>query len=200
MNSFRKKKVSVRQLSQAGLSRDETDEILRQFAAIKIQDRLNEKYLGRTRTLLTTITIRELDVSLAYLEHFVNSVNTTYEFDNKKTPGHLLIIKPMAERAIRQSNMLLGIKMNPEALNTMFNRVGYNNLAITIENSVEHIRNTVGAISRFRSMAIDDYRGAELGIETQPRVRNTTTRRVDSVIRPPRTTRAQAMRRRTRSR
>lgn len=106
----------------------------------------------------------------------------------------------MAERAIRQSNMLLGIKMNPEALNTMFNRVGYNNLAITIENSVEHIRNTVGAISRFRSMAIDDYRGAELGIETQPRVRNTTTRRVDSVIRPPRTTRAQAMRRRTRSR
>ena len=75
-----------------------------------------------------------------------------------------------------------------------------NNLAITIVTSINNIRNTIVAIQNFRNIAVDDYRGAELGIETQPQVRNRTTRRVDSVIRPPRTTRAQAMTRRIRSR
>ena len=63
-----------------------------------------------------------------------------------------------------------------------------------------NIKNTIEAIQNFTNIAVDDYRGAQLGIETQPLVRNTTTRRVDSVIRPPRTTRAQAMTRRVRSR
>jgi len=199
-DSFLSAKVSIRQLSQVGLSRDETDKIFRELAAIKIQDRFNKKYLGRTRTLLNAITTRELEMFLTVLEHFVDSVNTMYEFDDKKTPGYLLNVKPMAETAIRQSKMLLGLKRNPEALKTMFNRVGYNNLAITIVTSINNIRNTIVAIQGFRNIAVDDYRGAELGIETQPQVRNTTTRRVDSVIRPPRTTRAQAMTRRIRSR
>ena len=199
-DSFLSTKVSIRQLSQVGLSQDETDKIFRELAAIKIQDRFNKKYLGRTRTLLNAITIRELEMFLTVIEHFVNSVNTTYEFNDKKTPGYLLNVKPMAETAIRQAKMLLGLKMNPEALTTMFNRVGYNNLAITIVTSINNIRNTIVAIQGFRNIAVDDYRGAELGIETQPQVRNTTTRRVDSVIRPPRTTRAQAMTRRIRSR
>lgn len=199
-DSFLSAKVSVRQLSQVGLSQDETDKIFRELAAIKIQDRFNKKYLGRTRTLLNVITTRELEMFLTMLEHFVDSVNTTYEFDDKKTPGYLLNVKPMAETAIRQAKMLLGLKMNPEALERMFNRVDYNNLAITIVTSINNIRNTIVAIQSFRNIAADDYRGAELGIETQPRVRNTTTRRVDSVIRPPRTTRARAMTRRVRSR
>ena len=199
-DSFLSTKVSVRQLSQVCLSRDETDKIFRELAAIKIQDRFNKKYLGRTRTLLNVITTRELEMFLTVLEHFVDSVNTTYEFDDRKTPGYLLNVKPMAETAIRQAKMLLGLKSNPNALTTMFNRVGYNNLAITIVTSINNIRNTIVAIQNFRNIAVDDYRGAELGIETQPQVRNRTTRRVDSVIRPPRTTRAQAMTRRIRSR
>ena len=199
-DSFLSTKVSVRQLSQIGLSRDETDKIFRELAAIKIQDRFNKKYLGRTRTLLNVITNHELEMFLTMLEHFVDSVNTTYEFDDKKTPGYLLNVKPMAETAIRQAKMLYGLKMNPQALKTMFERVGYNNLAITIVTSINNIRNTIVAIQGFRNIAVDDYRGAQLGIETQPQVRNTTTRRVDSVIRPPRTTRAQAMTRRIRSR
>ena len=199
-DSFLSTKVSVRQLSQVGLSRDETDKIFRELAAIKIQDRFNKKYLGRTRTLLNIILTRDLEMFLTAFEHFVDSVNTTYEFDDKKTPGYLLNVKPMAETAIRQAKMLLGLKRNPDALKTMFNRVGYNNLAITIVTSINNIRNTIVAIQGFRNIAVDDYRGAQLGIETQPQVRNTTTRRVDSVIRPPRTTRAQAMTRRIRSR
>ena len=199
-DSFLSTKVSVRQLSQIGLSRDETDKIFRELAAIKIQDRFNKKYLGRTKTLLNIILTHELEMFLTVFEHFVDSVNTTYEFDDMKTPGYLLNVKPMAETAIRQAKMLYGLKMNPEALKTMFDRVGYNNLAITIVTSINNIRNTIVAIQGFRNIAVDDYRGAQLGIETQPQVRNTTTRRVDSVIRPPRTTRAQAMTRRVRSR
>jgi len=156
--------------------------------------------LAKCKKLLNIILTRDLEMFLSMLEHFVDSVNTTYEFDDSKTPGYLLNVKPMAETAIRQAKMLYGLKMNPEALKTMFNRVGYNNLAITIVTSINNIRNTIVAIRGFRNIAVDDYRGAQLGIETQPQVRNTTTRRVDSVIRPPRTTRAQAITRRIRSR
>lgn len=199
-DNFLSTKVSIRQLSQIGLSRDETDKIFRELSAIKIQNIFSKKYLGRTRTLLNIITNHELQMFLTAFEHFVDSVNTTYEFDDKKTPGYLLNVKLMAETAIRQTKMLLGLKMNPETLKTMFNRVGYNNLAITIVTSINNIKNTIIAIQNFTNIAVDDYRGAQLGIETQPLVRNTTTRRVDSIIRPPRTTRAQAMTRRVRSR
>jgi len=199
-DSFLSTKVSVRQLSQVGLSRDETDKIFRELAAIKIQDQFKKMNLAKCKKILNVITNHELEMFLTMLEHFVDSVNTTYEFDNKKTPGYLLNVKPMAETAIRQSKMLLGLKTNPGALEGMFNRVGYNNLAITIVTSIHNIRNTIVAIQGFRNIAVDDYRGAELGIETQPHVRNRTTRRVDSVIRPPRTTRAQVMTRRIRSR
>jgi len=47
-DSFLSTKVSVRQLSQVGLSQDETDKIFRELAAIKIQDRFNKKYLEPT--------------------------------------------------------------------------------------------------------------------------------------------------------
>ena len=51
-DSFLSTKVSVRQLSQIGLSRDETDKIFRELAAIKIQDRFNKKYLGRNQNIV----------------------------------------------------------------------------------------------------------------------------------------------------
>lgn len=136
---------------------------------------------------------------LTAFKYFVESVNTAYEFNDKKTPGYLLNVKPMVETAIRQAEMLLSLKRSPEALINIFNQNGYNNLAITIVTSINNIRNTIVAIQNFKNIAIDDYKGAELGIETQPLVRNRTTRRVDSVIRRPRTVRSQAITRRTRS-
>ncbi len=117
----------------------------------------------------------------------------------KKTPGYLLNIKPNVETGIHQSNMLLELKRNPNSLKIMFKNVGYINLATIIITSIDNIRNSIVMIQNFKNIAIDDYRGAELGIETQPSIRNTTTRRVDSLIRRPRTMRAQAMKRKTRS-
>ena len=198
-NSFLSTKVSLRQLSQVGLSQDETDKIFRELASIKIQDRFNEKYLQRCKRLLNVISIRELEMFNNSFMYFIDSINTTYEFDDKKTPGYLLNIKPMVEDAIRQSNMLLGLKRNNDLLKKMFKKAGYNKLCITIVTSIHNIRNSIVLIQNYKNIVIDDYRGAKLGIEPQPSVRNTTTRKVDSIIKPPRTIRGQVMTRKTRS-
>ena len=193
------KKVTIRQLNQIGLSQDETNKIYRELAAMTIQDSFDKKYLARIRKLLNIIRIRELEMFNTAFIHFIESVYTTYEFDDKKTPGYLLNIRPNVETGIHQSNMLMALKKDPDSLKIMFKEIGYKNLATIIITSIENIRNSIVMIQNFKNIAIDDYRGAELGIETQPSVRNTTTRRVDSVIRRPRTMRAQAIKRKTRS-
>ena len=192
-------KVAISQLTQRDLPKDVTNKIYRELSAITIQDSFNEKYLARIKKLLNIIRIRELEMFNNAFIHFIDSVNTTYEFDDKKTPGYLLNIKPNVETGIHQNNMLLELKRNPNSLKIMFKNVGYINLATIIITSIDNIRNSIVMIQNFKNIAIDDYRGAELGIETQPSIRNTTTRRVDSVIRRPRTMRAQAMKRKTRS-
>ena len=192
-------KVAISQLTQRDLPKDVTNKIYRELSAITIQDSFNEKYLARIKKLLNIIRIRELEMFNNAFIHFIDSVNTTYEFDDKKTPGYLLNIKPNVETGIHQNNMLLELKRNPNSLKMMFKNVGYINLATIIITSIDNIRNSIVMIQNFKNIAIDDYRGAELGIETQPSIRNTTTRRVDSVIRRPRTMRAQAMKRKTRS-
>ena len=198
-NSFLSTKVTLRQLSQVGLSQDETDKIFRELASIKIQDRFNEKYLSRCKNLLNVIRIRELEMFNNAFIYFIDSINTTYEFDDKKTPGYLLNIKPMVEDAIRQSNMLLGLKRNDDLLKKMFKKAGYNKLCITIVTSMHNIRNSIVLIENYKNITIHDYRGAKLGIEPQPSVRNTTTRRIDSIIRTPKTMRSKAITRKTRS-
>ena len=186
-------KIPITQLDQIKLPRDITNKIFTHLAAIKIQDRFNKKYLERIKTVLKMISLNDLKIFYTVLKHFIDSVKTTYEFDDKKTPQYLLNIKPMAEIAEQQAIMLIILKTEPETLNMEFKRIGYNNLGMTIITSIDNIRNIVQAIQNFKNIAIQDYRGAQLGIETQPHLRNTTTRRVDSIIRPPRTTRALAM-------
>jgi len=83
----------------------------KELAAIKIQDRFNKKYFTRTKTLLNIISTDQLEMFLNRFIHFVNSVNTTYEFDDRKTPEYLLNIKSMAKKAIDQAKMLLDLKI-----------------------------------------------------------------------------------------
>lgn len=194
---FRKKKVIIDQLSQVNIPKDLRINTLRHFSASVIQDKFKEKKIN---SLLNIFTQREVDTFEVVIDHFINSVNTTYEFDDKKTPGYLLNIKPNAMIASQQIKILSKLKRDPKFLNTMIKRVGYDDLEQTLIFSIQNIRDSFVKILKFKDIAIDDYRGAQLGIETQPLVRNITTRRVDSVIRPPRTTRSQAITRRTRSR
>ena len=50
-DSFLSTKVSLRQLSQIGLSRDESDKIFRELAAIKIQDQFKKMNLAKCEKL-----------------------------------------------------------------------------------------------------------------------------------------------------
>ncbi len=198
------KKPSIRQLSKFGLSRDETDKILRELAALEIQGKAKSKIMSKYINIINELINRsfqegQLEHYYIVLQYFVDSINTTYDFDPKKTPGYLLRRKPFAEDALRQINMILGIKQNPVALKELIEEVGGRKLAMVIVGSIKNIRQTIESIQDYKLLALDDYRGAQLGIETQPDVRNTTTRRVDSIVRPPRTIRAQLSPRRTRS-
>ena len=199
--TLRDMRPSIRQLSQRGLPRDMTDKIIRELAATTIQDQFNEKYIGNIRELLDEITLRQLDAYKPAFEHFLKSVNATYEYSDRQTPRYLLDIRPMVESALRQTKMLIGLKRNPDALRQMFKRAGYRRLGITVATSINNIQNAITAIQGYRQIAVDDYRGAELGIESHPRLTSTATRKVDAISRPPRTVRQQAMTsRRARSR
>jgi len=199
--TIRDTRPSIRQLSQRGLPRDMTDKIIQELAATTIQDQFNEKYIGRIRELLGEISLRQLDAFKPGFEHFLKSVNTTYEYSDRQTPRYLLDIRPQVESALRQTKMLIGLKRNPDALRRMFKRAGYRRLGITVATSINNIQNAIAAIQAYRQIAVDDYRGAEMGIESHPRLRSNATRKIDAISRPPRTMRQHAMTsRRARSR
>ena len=199
--TIRDMRPSLQQLSQQGLPRDMTDKIMQELAATTSQDQFNEKYIGRIRELLGELSLRQLDAFKPAFEHFLKSVNATYEYSDRQTPRYLLDIRPQVESALRQTKMLIGLKRNPDALRQMFKRAGYRRLGITVATSINNIQNAIAAIQGYRQIAVDDYRGAEMGIESHPRLRATATRKVDAISRPPRTMRAQAMTsRRARSR
>lgn len=199
--TIRDLRPSIRQLSQRGLPRDMTDKIIQELAATTIQDQFNEKYIGHIRELLGELSLRQLDAFKPAFEHFLKSINVTYEYNDRQTPRYLLDIRPQVESALRQTKMLIGLKRNPDALRRMFKQAGYRRLGITVVTSINNIQNAIAAIQRYRQIAVDDYRGAEMGIESHPRLRSTATRKVDAITRPTRTMRAQAMTsRRARSR
>tara|TARA_B110000444_G_scaffold22617_1_gene18740 strand:- start:294 stop:974 length:681 start_codon:yes stop_codon:yes gene_type:complete len=208
------KKVIIHQLNKFGLTQDETNKIYRELAAIKIQDSFDKKYINRIETFLNMITLDELNLVNIFIEHFINSINTSYEFKDNNMPIYLLNIKPLGITALKQINMLLHLKQNSTTLKNMFKIAGFNNLIITIVTSIQNIKNTALAIQNFRIIANEDYFSAQLGLETQPGLEPTrdrfendipkinqmmTTRKIDSVRRRPRTMRTQAITRKTKS-
>jgi hypothetical protein len=76
---------------------------------------------------------------------------------------------------------------------------GYNDIVAFIALTQRNIIDLDANMQYYTQNALDDYKGAQLGIETQPNMRNTTTRKTDAIVRPPRTERARALTRRTRS-
>ena len=68
-----------------------------------------------------------------------------------------------------------------------------------IERIITNIEDIEERMQHYTQSALNDYRGAQLGVETQPAIRNYTNRRTDAIVRPPRTIRAQALTRRIRS-
>ena len=133
------------------------------------------------------------------MDFFITSINTSYEFDKKNIPGMILDIEPDIKRGAQAVKFIIELHKNENKLKELFKRVGYNNMIITIDTMFERLRIALVSIRNFRNFAIEDYRAAQLGIENEPNIRNTTTRRANMISRPPKTMRTTAMTRRTRS-
>ena len=198
LQSFRDTRAAIGDLTRRGLSHDETDLIFREFAASRIQDRAKEKNLQRLTALLAQI-YNFFYLTEVQLAAFVNSVNTTYEFNTRNTPDVLLQILPQVNNVLIRIRHILRFHNDPQFLRAEFREVGFIALRTFLLNTIGETRRIRNIIGDYRANMVADYNMAQLGVETQPRMRNYTTRRTDAIVRPPRTTRSQALTRRTRS-
>ena len=198
LQSFRGTKVALANLEQRGITRAVSNKIFRDFAATTIQDRVKQKNLQRLTTLLAQI-YNFFYLTEVQLASFVNSVNTTYEFNTRNTPDVLLQILPQVNNVLIRIRHILRFHNDPQFLQAEFREVGFIALRTFILNTIGETRRIHNIIGDYRANMVADYNMAQIGVETQPNMRNYTTRRTDAIVRPPRTTRAQALTRRTRS-
>ena len=130
---------------------------------------------------------------------FINSVTTSYEYKHKNIPSKLLTMIIQIRIVLERVNHLIRFHNEPAFLQAELARNGYGDIATFIGLTLTNMEDLEDNMRDYTSSALADYRGAQLGVETQPGMRNRTSRRTDAIVRPPRTTRAQALTRRTRS-
>ncbi len=94
---------------------------------------------------------------------------------------------------------MLRFHNEPAFLEAELARHGFNDIVTFIDLTITNMEEVEQRMQHYTQNALDDYRGSQLGVETQPAIRNRTSRRTDAIVRPPRTTRARALTRRTRS-
>ena len=198
LQSFRGTKVALANLEQREIPRALSNKIFREFAASRIQTRAKQKNLQRLTTLITT-SYNFFYLTELQLASFVNSVNTTYEFNTRNTPNVLLQILPQVTNVLIRIRHILRFHNDPQFLQAEFREVGFIALRTFILNTIGETRRIHNIIGDYRANMVAEYNMAQIGVETQPNMRNYTIRRTDAVVRPPRTTRAQALTRRTRS-
>ena len=198
LQNFRGTKVALANLEQREIPRALSNQIFRNFAASRIQDRAKEKNLQRLTTLITT-SYNFFYLTEVQLAAFVNSVNTAYEFNTRNTPDVLLQILPEVNDVLIRIRHILRFRNEPQFLQAEFREVGYFPLRTFILNTIGDTRRIGNIIGHYRANMVADYNMAQIGVESQPALRNYTIRRTDAIVRPPRTTRALALTRRTRS-
>ena len=198
LQSFRGTRIALANLEQRGITRALSNKIFRDFAASRIQDRAKEKNLQRLTTLITT-SYNFFYLTELQLASFVNSVNTSYEFNTRNTPDILLQMLPEVNNVLIRIRHILRFRNEPQFLEAEFREVGYFALRTFILNTIGDTRRIHNIIGNYRANSVADYNMAQIGVETQPALRNYTTRRTDAIVRPPRTIRAQALTRRIRS-
>tara|TARA_Y100001970_G_C14206609_1_gene844425 strand:+ start:1585 stop:2235 length:651 start_codon:yes stop_codon:yes gene_type:complete len=198
--TFRTNKVIIEQLKQINIPKDIRTHTLKHFSASVIQDRFNEKYFKRVKQYLNGMPIQNLEVLKQSYDYFIDSVNTSYQFDKKNIPSIILDIKPNVKKGQIAAKFLIDLRKNENKLKQLFKKVGYNNIITIIDTMTEDLQHALVSMKIFREFAINDYKASQLGLESKPVIRNTSTRRTDMVSRPPKTVRTRAITRRVRSR
>ncbi|QDF45921.1 hypothetical protein [Chrysochromulina parva virus BQ2] len=140
-----------------------------------------------------------LIIKVRQYKTFINSVFTSYEYRRKNIPSILLTMITQIRTVLERVNHIIRFYNEPGFLQSELAANGYNDIVAFIALTQRNIIDLDANMQYYTQNALDDYKGAQLGIETQPNMRNSTTRRTDAIVRPPRTTRAQALTRRIRS-
>jgi len=199
LQSFRGTRSAIGDLTRRGIPSEVSDIIFREFAASRIQDRAKEKNLQRLTAFLARI-YNALYLKELQLAAFVNSVNTSYEFNTRNTPRVLLQILPQVNNVLIRIRHILRFHNEPQFLRAEFRELGFFALRTFILNTIQEGRRIDTMLADYRAnMEVDYNMAAQYGIETQPAMRNTTTHRTDAIVRPPNPERIRALTRRTRS-
>jgi hypothetical protein len=190
--THRKKTYIKKTKTQAGKNAEaESRELLASIQAYPLQLEQLTQMLATMRPVLQAKSMQYTLIS--------NSMLTSYEYDHRNIPSVLLTMLHSILPVIEKINHLLRCLNEPAFLASELARHGYNNFMSFIELTLNNMEELDEKLVDYRSSVLADYRGAQLGIETQPTMRNRTTRRTDAIVRPGRTTRAQALTRRIRS-
>ena len=198
LQSFRGTKVALANLEQREIPRVLSNKIFREFAASTIQTRAKHKNLQRLTTLITT-SYNFFYLTELQLAAFVTSANTAYEFNTRNTPDVLLQILPEVNDVLIRIRHILRFHNEPQFLQDEFREVGFFALRTFLVNTIQQARRIHNIIRHYRANMVADYNMAQIGVESQPALRNYTIRRTDAIVRPPRTTRSLALTRRIRS-
>jgi hypothetical protein len=140
-----------------------------------------------------------LVIKVRQYKAFINSVFTSYEYRRKNIPSVLLTMITQINLVLEEVNHLIRFHNEAGFLQRELAENGYNDIVDFIGLIIGNMEDLENNMRNYTQNALDDYKGAQLGIETQPAIRNRTTRRTDAIVRPPRTERARALTRRTRS-
>ena len=169
----------------------ESRELLASIQAYQLQ--LEQITQSITRIYPTLI------IKVRQYKTFINSVFTSYEYRRKNIPSILLTMITQIRTVLERVNHIIRFYNEPGFLQRELAANGYNDIVAFIALTQRNIIDLDANMQYYTQNALDDYKGAQLGIETQPNMRNNTTRRTDAIVRPPRTARAQALTRRIRS-
>ena len=130
---------------------------------------------------------------------FINSVITSYEYNKKNIPVVLLELIDRMRTVLERINYLIRFHNEPEFLQAELGRRSYNDIVTFIEIVRTNTKDMDKRMENYIQSALDDYRGARLGVETRPLIRNFTNRRTDAIVRPPSPERTRAITRKTHS-
>ena len=141
----------------------------------------------------------DLSSKVRQYKAFINSVITSYEYNQKNIPIVLLRLISRMRTVLERINYLIRFHNEPGFLQAELGRRGYNDIVTFIELIKTNTDDIDVRMQRYTQSVLHDYRGAQLGVETRPKIRNFTNRRTDAIVRPPRSERAIAITRRTQS-
>ena len=192
MPKTKKRKYSKKLKKTGGYFPESNIELL-----TSIESTLAQNYTQLTQTINTIYPT--LSFKVRQYEAFINSVITSYEYNQKNIPVVLLRLISQMRTVLERLNHLIRLRTEQGFLQAELGRNGYNDMVTFIELVLTNTEDIDKRMQHYTQSALDDYRGAQLGVETRPAIRNYTNRRTDAIVRPPRTTRARALTRRTRS-